>query len=54
MTGIEVGLLGLVIGILGVGGGRMWAGKQYLTKGTHELLCTNASLRFEKKLHGTT
>ncbi len=50
MTGLEFGLLMGLIGVLGVGGGRMWAGKNFLTDEKHTLLCKNVGLKWENKL----
>ena len=48
MTGVEAALLMSLIGVLGVGGGRIWGAKavenKYLPRQEHELYCKNVQL----------
>ena len=39
MTGVELGLGVTLIGVLGLGGGKLWAGKKYLPRTEHDLGC---------------
>lgn len=50
MTGVELGLGVTIIGLLGLGGGKLWSSNKCLAKDTHELICKNVVLRFENKL----
>lgn len=48
MTGAEAALLMTLIGVLGIGGGRMWGAKtvenKFLPRSEHDLRCRNVQL----------
>ena len=40
MTGTETGLVIALMGVLGIGGGKMWGNRDKLNKKTHDEFCT--------------